>query len=336
MALTDEFVDLQRIAAPQREAQWQDLLSRTHLDMAVQLRQGTEPRSFRAAVRRRWLEDLALVDVRCDACLGVRDEMLVRRADQRRIAVTVARSGTERVGLGVGSLQLRPGDALIWDSAQPAWFEVPKRLLKRTLVVPYPVWRAAGGPRLAGGGVVVDSASSAWRMLRGYLDLLSGSPSPPGTVESARNLALDLLVAATQGGSVPSGDDTELHEQLCWWIDGHLDRPITARILAEAHGVSERTVYRAFARAGETVAAAARTRRLTRAREELETTDASVTETAHRWGFADASHFARAFRREYGCAPRDVQADPLAGGTGGTRLVHPSRMAGNGRTRTAI
>lgn len=323
MATADEFVDLDLIPVPQRHERWEAVLSRTHLGMAVQI--GAGP--FRAAVRRRWIGDLALVDARCGACSGVRDEGLVRRTDERRVAVTLVRGGTEHVGLGMANLGLRPSEALIWDSAQPASFTVPKRLLKRTLVVPYPIWREAGGIRLTGGGVVMDSASPGARMLSGYLDLLSGSPTPPGAIDSARNLALDLLVAVARGGSIPVTEDADLYELMFWWIDRHLGQSITARTVADAHGVSERTVHRVFAASGETVAATVRAHRLARARQELETTAVSVTETAHRWGFTDASHFARAFRREYGCSPSDVRYDPFVG---------PARLAGNGRSRTAI
>jgi AraC family transcriptional activator of tynA and feaB len=72
--------------------------------------------------------------------------------------------------------------------------------------------------------------------------------------------------------------------------------------------VSVRTVNRTFSATGHTVGEVVRVRRLARAREELVDRAAPITSIAHRWGFADGSHFSRAFRAVYGCSPSDYRA----------------------------
>lgn len=69
--------------------------------------------------------------------------------------------------------------------------------------------------------------------------------------------------------------------------------------------MSVRTLHRAFAAAGEPVAAYVRRRRLERARLELAAPSGrpDVSEVAARWHFADSSHFTRAFKNQYGETP---------------------------------
>jgi AraC family transcriptional regulator, positive regulator of tynA and feaB len=49
-------------------------------------------------------------------------------------------------------------------------------------------------------------------------------------------------------------------------------------------------------------------RRLARARGELAARGEPISVIARRWGFADSSHFTRAFRTHYGTTPSDYRA----------------------------
>jgi AraC family transcriptional regulator, positive regulator of tynA and feaB len=51
-----------------------------------------------------------------------------------------------------------------------------------------------------------------------------------------------------------------------------------------------------------------RRHRLARSREALiSAPEAAVIDVSRRWGFKNASHFARAFKAEYGMAPQDLR-----------------------------
>jgi AraC family transcriptional regulator, positive regulator of tynA and feaB len=76
--------------------------------------------------------------------------------------------------------------------------------------------------------------------------------------------------------------------------------------------MSVRSVYRVFEETGETVSVFVQARRLVRARRDLATGRDPVSDIAARWGFADASHFSRAFRARYGRTPRDFRAEVTA------------------------
>jgi len=93
------------------------------------------------------------------------------------------------------------------------------------------------------------------------------------------------------------------------------DRTLNAAVLAESVHVSRRTLEKLFAERGTSVARWLLERRLERSRTELAETrsaDVSVEVIAHRWGFADRTHFSRVFRDRFGVAPSRIRRAPAA------------------------
>ncbi|WP_033340941.1 helix-turn-helix domain-containing protein [Catenuloplanes japonicus] len=132
----------------------------------------------------------------------------------------------------------------------------------------------------------------------------------PGLGPAGLRAARDALVALTR--AVPRGgfDDTEpslapaLAEAAKRLADERLaDRGLTPAMLAREFHVSLRTLQRAFAGTGTSVATYIRDRRLERARHDVAAGGLSVTEIAARWHFTDGSHLTRAYKRRYGHVP---------------------------------
>jgi len=96
------------------------------------------------------------------------------------------------------------------------------------------------------------------------------------------------------------------------FIRDHLADPdLDADNIAAANHMSVRQLYKTCARADLRLEQWIIRQRLECAHEELALatpTPVSIAEVAHRWGFADASHFARRFRSLYGMSPREWQA----------------------------
>ena len=70
---------------------------------------------------------------------------------------------------------------------------------------------------------------------------------------------------------------------------------------------------RLFEDVDESVAGLVRTERLARCLEDLQRVNGgSVTDIAFRWGFCDAAHFSRVFKRAFGVTPSEVRHQALS------------------------
>ena len=77
--------------------------------------------------------------------------------------------------------------------------------------------------------------------------------------------------------------------------------------------MSVRTLHALFEDVELSVAGLVRTERLARCLEDLQQPNGgSVTDIAFRWGFCDAAHFSRVFKREFGATPSEVRQVALA------------------------
>ena len=311
-----EYEDLASVPAPDREGRLEELVSATHVDMAVRLGQGWPAASFRARVRRRRIEDLVLVDVRCDPCSGMRGQRRAVRSESLYLGVTIARRGRETVVAGDVAADLRPGNGVVWRSDEPARFWVHEPQVKQTLLVPMAALADVGrGPGLFK-AVALDGTAPSTQLLMGYLDVLSRTMDglAASARSAARRAALELLVAAVRQNADPAAGGTAPPLAVMQaWIEKRLPAgDMTPAAIAAAHGMSVRSVYRVFEEAGETVSGFVRARRLARACRDLAAGNDPISEIAVRWGFSDASHFARAFRAQYGCTPRDYRVRTAA------------------------
>lgn len=259
------------------------------------------------------LGDLLITDWVCPQVEGTRDRNVARHDDDALLLFT-AYVGQQIFETSDETVVLRPGTVLITSTRTTGRFVIPEHLTKRTVRVPM----TALSPFDTGGGVpsclLLETAQSPLaNLLQDFLmsmDRHVGRMSA-AEIEGARN-ALLVLIAGMIRASRPDIGDSEflqlLRRQLEAWIVNHLaGGAIRVADLAAAHSVSPRTVHRAFASTGDTVGSVIRTHRLAAARGDLVNTNLSIAAIAHRWGFCDASHFGREFRREFSLSPGDYR-----------------------------
>ena len=102
--------------------------------------------------------------------------------------------------------------------------------------------------------------------------------------------------------------DDGLPDRIVAYVRDHLREPLSPQHLADAHFMSVRQLYAVLGRIGATPSDLIRRLRLEQARTELSRSEQaerrSIAGIARRWGFSDATHFARAFRREFGASPQ--------------------------------
>lgn len=310
-------------------AQWEELLSKTHLPWSVAFDESPpSAKPFGASVTRRWIDDLALVDCECGPCSGTRQRKQIAATDDEFFVVLINYAGRETVSQDGVAVELTPGDAVSWDSTRPARFTVWEELSKRSLVIPRSALEEMGANGWARPGIVLRGDAPSTQLLTGYLDTLSRSLGDLSatSLAAARNATLELLIGAMRPDSEASLSSSSsgpvLRDAMDRFIGKHLlDESLSPSFIASAHGVSVRTVNRIFSASGQTVTDTVRARRLARARAELIETDRSIAAIANRWGFADSSHFSRKFKAHYGTSPTDFRTARLTGTDRGA-LVH--------------
>jgi transcriptional regulator GlxA family with amidase domain len=98
------------------------------------------------------------------------------------------------------------------------------------------------------------------------------------------------------------------------YIEANWDQPVSIERLAAVTGVSTRSLFRTFKQSrGYTPQEFARSVRLSRARDMLLESGASVTEVAFACGFGDLSRFSRDYAKSFGERPSAVISRRRAG-----------------------
>ncbi|MFD6158130.1 helix-turn-helix domain-containing protein [Nocardia sp. NPDC060256] len=153
--------------------------------------------------------------------------------------------------------------------------------------------------------------SAELRLLLAHAEMVRATIADlsPAGVEAAGKAVLELLKAVVLG----CFDDVEprltpaLAQAAKDIADRRLADPeLSPTVLARELNVSVRTLQRAFAAEGESVAAYIQHRRLQEARLALTSRNRlSVSELAAYWQFSDRSHFIRAFKKAYGLTPAE-------------------------------
>jgi AraC-like DNA-binding protein len=267
------------------------------------------------------LGDLLITDWDSPDLEGIRGSRLARRDAEALLIFTVF-DGCQMIATPDQTVIQRPGGILILSTRTTAKIVVPETVRKRSVRIPL----TALSPFDTGRGVpdclLLDTAQHPLASLaHDYLlrvDRQIAQMSPP-EVEGARTALLVLVAGMIRATRTPDAGEAEfmpaLRDQLEAWIVDHLALgAIKVRELATAHNVAPRTVHRAFATTGDTVGSVVRAHRLASARSDLVNTTTSIAAIAHRWGFCDASHLGREFRREFSMPPGDYrEAYSMAG-----------------------
>ena len=165
--------------------------------------------------------------------------------------------------------------------------------------------------RGAVGGLLVDH-------LRAFVDRLGAMASDEAAQVAVSSL--HLLAAAAQCAPAPHDGanrscESNLLRQACRYVELHLkDDGLSATSLCQALRISRSTLYRLFERFGG-VGQYIRERRLVSIHAILSSPQrrGPLGVLADEYGFKSGAQFSTAFRKQFGCAPRDVaNASPVA------------------------
>ncbi|BBG05108.1 MULTISPECIES: helix-turn-helix domain-containing protein [Pseudonocardia] len=308
--------DAASVPSAERRRVWSDATARFLVPLEIR----SPSRSVDGTIGARRTAGITLCELSATAHLAVRTPALAGGAGAGHVKVALPVRGRTAVTQNGRRVVLCPGQLAVYDTSRPysvgsdAPFGLLVTLIPRDALelddgrLERIAARALHGPALAG-----------------VRDTLLGAAAA-GLTERARDLLLDQLVTLDPDRRVTEPGRDRLRAAATELIHRRIDSTaLDPEYLAEALGVSRRTLYLAFAPEGRSVAATIRHARLERARGLLtgpDRHDLQIAEVAAACGFSGAAHFSRLFRAEFGAPPSGFRDRPGGGCT--------DRQAGSG------
>lgn len=251
-----------------------------------------------------------------------RTAALAARRQEDFYKINLQLSGTGLVEQDGSHGRLGPGDLAICDTSRPYSFTYESDFRALLVLLPRPMiplrpdtLRGLTGQRIAareGLGAIVSPFLSSLAEQGAKCD----GPATARLVDGAVSLVTALMFERLDVAAPPTP-----HQAMTLRIRDYIERglsdpDLSPDVIAEAHGISRRYLFKLFAAEQTTVAGWIRARRLEHCARELAdpaTKDHPVAMIAARWGLLDGRHFARVFKAAYGHTPRDYRRQALLG-----------------------
>ncbi|AGA91519.1 transcriptional regulator containing an amidase domain and an AraC-type DNA-binding HTH domain [Thioflavicoccus mobilis 8321] len=233
------------------------------------------------------------------------------------LTVQVLLTGRAVVRQGDEVLELKAGDLCLTRGARPLAMTLVEPFEIALVNVPeqefaerFPLWRLALMKAIPGSAGAPAVLRDAIESLQRWRDTLGAS----GT-QGIANALVDL-VGAVVCFAVPANSDCiqrslYQRERVKRFAQENLRNPdLSVEQIADAVKLSARQIHRLFANEPMSLMRWVWLQRLENCHRELRdvaSANRSISDIAYAWGFNDQAHFSRAFRRQFGVAPREVR-----------------------------
>ncbi|MEV8325647.1 helix-turn-helix domain-containing protein [Kitasatospora sp. NPDC056731] len=244
-----------------------------------------------------------------------RTQRLAREDTEPHIFLGLQVTGTSMVTQNDRQAFLKPGEFAFYDTSVPYALGFDGgvdhhflRFPRTALALPEPLLREMTA-------VTFSAASPVAALAYAYFSQLAATEGlhQDRYAQAVAEPSLDLIratITSRLGDSPLARESLEatLNLRILRYMRAHLrDRDLSAAQIASAHGVSVRHLYTLLARSGLTPGDWIRSNRLEECRRELASPKVqyrTIAAIGRSWGFVDATHFSKAFKRAYGLSPR--------------------------------
>lgn len=250
-----------------------------------------------------------------------RTERLAARANADDLHLSLQRSSAGIVSQDGRAASVRPGSVTVYATDRPYYLDYswPRQqqlivqVSRSSLALPQRMTEAATARLAVPGGTRAVAAHN----LFSYVATLPDGVGSRQVAETARDLARVMIRSSFDDGTAVPRTAGGLRHAVQEFLRAHAtDRGLDMERVARRHFVSRRRLYQVFEQAGLSPATFLRSERLrlaARTLADLRASARTVEQIGYASGFGDPSTFTRAFRRMYGCTPRDYRAAALAG-----------------------
>lgn len=249
----------------------------------------------------------------------MRTPELIGKDKQSRYKIGLQLAGTGVLSQDNREAQLLPGDLVVYDTSRPYLLAYPREMASLVMLVTPQSLGISENQMRELTAVRLPSDSVLTQLVSPLLEQVARRPRLFGSGTQGRlaSNAVDLLATVFRTAldirAVQREDEAELlKSRIMSFIEAHIRDPqLNAKMIADAHFMSVRSLYALFEDADLSVAQTIRAQRLEGAMRDL--TDPAklampIAGIAASWSFMDAANFARAFKAHFGLSPRQARA----------------------------
>jgi AraC-like DNA-binding protein len=298
-----------------RVQQWRECVSR--IFPAVDITP-FERGAFQGRIDWRHIGGLQISDLESVAQTVVRSERHVRAASEDLVEINFQLAGEGVVEQCGRTAITRPGEFAIYHSLRPYEMRFAGPFRQISIALPSHLLRQWFGPFDACTSITICGTSGPGRFVYDFVRSLAEEevPSEAQLASRLQNHFVDLLVtglAAVRTNQAPRGSalcGRTLTNVKRYIMENLRDPELSPGRVAKAQDMSLRYLYLLFQQEDEPIAHWIQNARLDHCKADLESPSQrgrTVSEIAFAWGFSDAAHFSRAFRRRFRISPRECR-----------------------------
>lgn len=244
-----------------------------------------------------------------------RTARLAREDEEPTVFLGLQLTGTSMVAQNGRQCVLRPGGFAVYESIAPYTLLFDEgvdqhffRFPRAALALPDRLLRDVSAVAFEPDNPVARLAFTYFSQLAVSDELHQGAHAD-AVVEPSIEVLRAALASQHGGSGLTEGpSEAALGPRITQYMRAHLADPdLSAARIAAAHDISVRHLYAVLSRSGISLGDWIRTRRLAECRRELAAPNSrlrTVASIGRSWGFVDATHFSKVFKRAYGISPR--------------------------------
>ncbi|WP_405796815.1 helix-turn-helix domain-containing protein [Streptomyces sp. NBC_01506] len=259
---------------------------------------------------------IMICSARATAVTIRRTQRLAREDEEPHVFLGIQMAGSSMVVQNGRECVVRPGELAVYESIAPYSLLFDQgldhrflRFPRAALALPDRLLREISAVPLGPDNPIARLAFNYFSQLAVTDELHEGAHAD-AAVQPSVELLRAVLTSQHGNSSLGKGPlETTLSLRITHYIREHLADPdLSAARIAAAHDISVRHLYAVLSSSGISLGEWIRTRRLAECRQELAGPNGrlrTIAATGRRWGFVDATHFSKVFKRTYGISPRD-------------------------------
>ncbi len=302
------------VAVPDRIDYWNE----KNTSVLVGLRSSSfDDDGLQAAQTNYDLGGLRLADISGNRHVIERDHDMVRRHPKPAVFASLVLKSKGFFYQGGECHILEPGDLVLYDIQRPYAIGFTGSMRQLLFDLPAETLDEQISPDALARPIKIDARQGAARVLTNRLRCRAlgfiGRPVADDRASLCHetHAVLQTLVGDHLAGQPGTGLSASYLVAARSYIAGHLlEGDLDGQRVAAALGISLRHLNRLFAAEGLTVSGCIRSCRLRGARADLADPGllrTSIAAIAYKWGFVSQAHFSRAFRQEFGLAPKAMR-----------------------------